>query len=50
MLVKKISINNFYAAVSEWSNVHAWKACEQQCSEGSNPSCCANIKNNCLFL
>ena len=24
--------------VAEWSNAHAWKACVQQCTEGSNPS------------
>ena len=24
--------------MSEWPNEHAWKACVQQCTEGSNPS------------
>ncbi len=38
-----------YAAVSEWSNVHAWKACERSRSEGSNPSCCAIKKTTILI-
>ena len=24
-------------AVAEWLKAHAWKACKQQCFEGSNP-------------
>ena len=24
--------------VTEWSKVHDWKSCVQQCTEGSNPS------------
>ena len=31
-----------YAAVSERSNVHAWKACVRQRTGGSNPPCSAN--------
>ena len=35
--------------MSEWSNVHAWKACVQQCTEGSNPSCCASNTKQVLI-
>ena len=27
-----------YGEVTEWSKVHAWKACVAQVTEGSNPS------------
>jgi hypothetical protein len=30
------AIHNF-GEVTEWSKVHAWKACVQQCTRGSNP-------------
>ena len=34
-----VFIKAFFSGwVAEWSNAHAWKACVQQCTEGSNPS------------
>ncbi len=32
--------------MSEWSIEHAWKACVQKCTEGSNPSLSARIWKN----
>ena len=33
-----------YGEVSEWSNVHAWKACVRKRTGGSNPLLSANKK------
>ena len=35
--------------VSEWSNVHAWKACIGKPIGGSNPLLSATSKKECLY-
>ncbi len=36
--VPQTYIDALIGEMSEWPNEHAWKACVQQCTEGSNPS------------
>ena len=36
------------AEMAEWSNAHAWKACDVKASAGSNPVLCAIVATRFL--